>query len=1514
LTNPQRRIWFTELVNNHVDMSNIGYAIELKGHYDLQLLARAISQVVKVNTGLQLRFRPSEEDKSELMQYFPEYMEADVSILEASSEEELYRKLEEKHRRRYDVTANQLCSFCVFSINGERFGLFEKAHHMVADGISAVIVAREALATYKEMLGGTFEEKPKDYQYMDFLVDENEYIAGPKYIKDRNYWLERFEDFEGDEITFSTNRNANNSLKVNRRSFRIPKHMIESLDRFMSDKPRLTNFALFKSALAIYFNRFMGHDDIVIGMPVHNRSKKFRDMVGMFVSTVPFRIRYDENWSFNDLLDYIKKELWDTLKHQSFPYNHLVKELKDRDIETDGLLNVQLIELPGGDQEEVVKRTFYNTAYNITQLSVYLNQQNSKSLEELDIAVDYHADLFEEREIDVLFKRLMVILEQAASEPDRKLSELSLLEETETRRLVSELNETDAPYPEEKTLHQLFAEQVNAVPDNIALEYEGQTVTYRQLNEVTDKLAARLAAAGVKPDTIVGMLSERSIEAIVSILSVLKAGGAYVPIDPEYPLERKNYIIQNSNIDILLVEKRLEQRETELFEANGGINKIAVDYAALVEEPAAEGFQPPAITSDNLAYVIYTSGTTGNPKGTLLRHRNVMNYICWGAGHYVAGQPSTFPLFTSLSFDLTVTSIFIPLVTGNKLVIYRESDSGLLIERVIEDNKVDIIKLTPSHLKVVNQMKTEAPRVRSFILGGEELTTALSAEVEDHFDGNINIYNEYGPTETAVGCMIHRYDRTNDTARAVPIGKPSNNVRIYILDKNKNLLPQGIVGEIYIAGKGVARGYLNRDDLTNEKFVDNPFTPGEKMYRSGDLGRWNLDDVLEFFGRVDEQVKIRGYRIEPGEIEKQLVKLEGIKDAVVAVRKTNREQPELCAYLQPLEDNQNPENQDLEVTRIRERLSRELPAYMLPSEFVQVDSIPLTRNAKVDLRKLEKMGRKLESSHEFIAPRDDMETMLADIWAAVLGPERVGITDNFFELGGDSIKAVQIAARMNDAGKTVNVKDILTHQTITNLCANVDFDSHIRKYRQDTIEGEKKLTPIEGWFLTQHFADPNHYHQSALLEFKKPVDVPTLEKTIGKLLLHHDGLRLNYDKEKNLFFFNNKLLDKLFKVEVIDLTATPEPERPARIETLAGELKASFDIENGDMLKAILFKAEPAQDKLLLVLHHLVTDGITWRILLEDLYSLYDAYATTHAAGNEPDLPQKTASLLDWYDALALYRDSGKLEDQLDYWKTAENSDFHLPYDHEPANVDWSVKNTATSSIELDKDNTGFLLKEAHDVYKTDVQILVTTALVRTLRQWTGKSDVTVEMENHGRHIEDIDTNKTIGWFTAIYPLHINHHDNSIGDEIKTVKESIRKMPNNGIGYGIMKYMSDSLLNKETKRAEIRFNYLGQFDSEVENPLFSYCRQSTGTDIAPDNHMTAAIEINAMIMNDVLTAEINYNKEAFTSATIDSFGSDYINNLIELLDHIKSEDDVHFTSSDFDTVDLSDDDLAALFE
>ena len=1505
LSSAQKRIYVMYKMDESSFTYNLPQVMQLEGQLDVERLKAVFKTLIDRHPSLRTCYKVH---KGESIQKIHEMVDMNFVIEIEENAIKKYVGWEwvitdklDKFIRPFDLTKAPLLRVKLLKINQKEHFLFIDVHHIAADGTSLVNIFTEMAALYN---GETLPNLP--LQYTDYVLWEEAQRDLEKIKHDEVYWLK---EYEGDipilDLPYDYPRLPRQSFEGKMINFGIDEEETAALNSLAKDES-VSLFVILVTFFNIFLSKLSSKEDIVIGTATAGRRyRELRNIVGMFVNTLPLRNKPVGDTIFIDFLKKVHQNFTEAFENQGYPFEKLVEqENVQRDMSRNPIFDVMLVLQNLGKSEIcfnelILKRTKFRA--DISRFDLTIFTEEVAGLLEMDL--EFNTALFKIETIHKFISYFKSIVSATLNNPRQPLKDIDILSEDEKKQILYDFNTTQSNYPLDKNLHQLFEEQVLKNPNNIALEYEEKKVTYKKLDDLTDKLAAKLQAVGIIPNSIVGMLCDRSIEAIVSIMGILKAGGAYLPIDPEYPHKRKNYIIKDSGIHILLIEKALGQRKVEFPDDKQEIKNIIVDYKTLKEESISGNFKKIPVNSENLAYVIYTSGTTGYPKGTLLRHRNVINYVWWGARAYVKGETVSFPLFTSLAFDLTVTSIFIPLITGNKIVIYRDSKEGLLIERVVRESKVDIIKLTPSHLKSVYQLINKTSRIKTIIVGGEELKTDIARMIDNIFKGNINIYNEYGPTETAVGCTIHRYDKNKDTGLEVPIGKPADNVRIYVLDKNKKPLPLGVIGEIYIGGEGVAAGYLKNQTLTEEKFIDNPFVPGEKMYKSGDLGRWNLHEILEFYGRCDDQLKIRGYRIELGEIEKQLLKIAGIKDAVVAVRKGP--QAELYAYLVTQEE------KALDVSQLREALSRELPLYMLPAEFVQVEAIPLTRNSKVDFKKLQTMGRKLEPTHEYTAPHNEMETMLAEIWATVLGFEKIGIKDDFFDaLGGDSIKAVQIAARLNDAGKSINVKDILTLRNIANICAHVDFDSHHRKYEQGTIAIEKGTTPIESWFLAQDFPNPNHYNQSVLLEFKIPVDISLLERVFEKLIVRHDGLRLNYNPKKNLFYLNDNLVEILFMIDVVDLSDVSAPERDVYIKKRGYEFKGGFDISSGLLMRAVLFKAMPERDRLLLILHHLVTDGITWRIILEDIYNLYEALNMQ----KQVELPRKTASLADWYDALVMYRDSGKLEKEKQHWQEVEKSEFRLPYDREPGNVDWSVKNQETVNTWLDREETGFLLKDAHEVYKTDVQILVTAALVRTLRQWTGKQTVIIEMENHGRHIEDIDTSKTIGWFTTIYPLLVSRQDKTIGDEIKTVKEAIRKTPGNGIGYGILKYMSEAGKTMETKRAEIRFNYLGQFDREVENPLFSYIQQSTGADVALENHMTAAIEINAMILNDVFTVDINYNKEAFKESTITSFAGNYLKSLEEILEHIKNEDDVHFTPSDFDTVDLGEDDLAALFE
>jgi bacitracin synthase 3 len=616
------------------------------------------------------------------------------------------------------------------------------------------------------------------------------------------------------------------------------------------------------------------------------------------------------------------------------------------------------------------------------------------------------------------------------------------MSQAEKKQVVFSLNDTEAVYPEDKTIHQLFEEQVERTPDHIALVGTAPEVprgcpvylTYHELNEKSGRLAGLLIEKGVLADNIVGIMVERSVEMIVGILGILKSGGAYLPIDPGYPQERIDYMLKDSGAKLLVTTKNKEGEKVRRWEGEKyEIEDLLRSSYLLTLSPSSSAssavknllpatgcWQP--ITS--LAYIIYTSGSTGRPKGVMVEHRSVVNYTWWAVKHYVKGENVNFPLYTSMVFDLTVTSLFVPLITGNSIIVYRREKGETpidTIEQIIRDERIGVVKLTPAHLKIVKEMQLEnTSRIKRLILGGENLESRLIDEIHKKFDGKVAIYNEYGPTEATVGCMIHLFDPGKDRRPSVPIGLPADNLRVFILDKFLRPVSTGVTGELCISGAGLARGYLNQPDLTAEKFISfthelhklheyekkNPKskTQNSRLYLTGDTARWLEEGNIEFLGRIDHQVKIRGFRVELGEIENRLLNHRGVKDAVVLIREVDRGDKYLCAYIVTAGE--------LAVAELQEYLSKEFPDYMIPSYFVRLEKIPLIPNGKVDWKALPKP--ELKAGEDYIGPRDELEKRLVELWSDVLGIEEdvISINSNFFRLGGHSLKATIVTSRI----------------------------------------------------------------------------------------------------------------------------------------------------------------------------------------------------------------------------------------------------------------------------------------------------------------------------------------------------------------------------------------------------------------------------------------------------------------------------------------------------------------------
>ncbi len=824
--------------------------------------------------------------------------------------------------------------------------------------------------------------------------------------QDQTYWLQKLSgDLIATSLPLDHHRPLHTVTNKERLTFHLDPETEARLQKLTGNDESLL-FVTFIMAFNVCLFKYTGNDDIITGTTTYYSASMNR--------LLALRTRITPDLTVKQLLLDIKDTLAEAYAHQKFSFERLIELLNVEHLPHRMPLFDLMVVLENTDNADYVKRLK-------NDLTVSLAIKDG-----ITAAIDYNPELFRPESIEVLAQHLQEILRAASESPEQTISQLEILAASRRQELVVDYNNTASDYPEHKTIDQLFAEQVEKTPAHIALEFQNESLTYRELDWRANQLANWLRARGIKPGVPVGIYLEHSMETIVALLGVLKAGGFYVPFDTAHPRARLDFMLADTATPIVLTQERLRDK---LPASDAEI--VAID--SIWPEIASENVTAPIseATPDDLAYVIYTSGSTGEPKGVEIRHRSLVNYIWWAKSQYVRDETLAFALYSSLAFDLTVTSIYTPLITGNRIVIYREDGGGSAIEEILKDNKVGVLKLTPSHLALVKIRDNSSSRIKRLIVGGEQFETELANAVQRSFAGNVEILNEYGPTEATVGCMIHRFNPDEDTQAFVPVGKPAANAQIYVLDDDLKPVAENVLGEMYLAGDGLACGYLKRATLTAEKFVDNPFTPGQRMYRTGDLARWLPRGIIEYAGRKDGQVKYHGHRIELNEIKRALNRHPQIRDSVIVIARDRSGNDAMIAYYVS--------RQELDSTELHTFLTDSIIEETIPNVFVHLRKLPLTLNGKLNLRALPTLDEvKQRAQHTYVAPRNQIEEQLAEIWKQVFGVERVGIHDNFFELGGHSLIATQVIGRVRQMLHTeLLVRSVFEAPTIADLAAAI---------------------------------------------------------------------------------------------------------------------------------------------------------------------------------------------------------------------------------------------------------------------------------------------------------------------------------------------------------------------------------------------------------------------------------------------------------------------------------------------
>jgi amino acid adenylation domain-containing protein/non-ribosomal peptide synthase protein (TIGR01720 family) len=1103
----------------------------------------------------------------------------------------------------------------------------------------------------------------------------------------------------------------------------------------------------------------------------------------------------------------------------------------------------------------------------------------------LTLAIEYNTDLFDAPTVERLAGHLAVLLDGIAVNPHALVGDLPLLSGAERDRVLADWNDTASPVPD-GSVASVFAEQARRSPNATAVAGGGTELSYAELDGAANRLARRLIQLGVGPEDRVGVLAERSAELGIAVLAVVKAGGAYVPLDVRAPGERMRRILAEAGASVVLADAQWEAVARDVHDER----VVVVEAGALLAAGPA-GAPSGGPDPDGLVYAEYTSGSTGVPKGVAVRHRDVVALAA--DRRFRGGGHDRVLLHSPLAFDASTYELWVPLLNGGTVVVAPPGDVGPgVLRRMVAGHEVTGVWLTSGVFRMVAQ---DAPGclagAREVWTGGDVVPAGAVRRVLAACPG-LTVVDGYGPTETTTFATAWPMPDLVSVPDVVPVGRPLDNVRVYVLDGGLRPVPPGVRGELYIAGAGLARGYLGRPGLTAGRFLACPFGgPGERMYATGDVVRWTGRGVLEYLGRADEQVKVRGFRIEPGEIETVLAAHPGIADVAVIAREDQPGRKRLVAYVVPATSaaaaSGGPAGAGgpVSAAELRAHAAAVLPDYMVPAAFVTVDALPLSRNGKLDRRALP--APETSAATGYVAPRTQTEQALATIWADVLGldPDRIGVHDNFFELGGDSILSIQVVARARREGLSHTTKGLFLHQTIADLAPHVTVAAIPEDTGHEPVAGPVTLTPIQRQFFEEDRVNPHHFNQSMLLELTGEPDEEALRRALDALLVHHDALRTRFERSDGDWSAHNAAAEPVTVLQRRDLPGIDPDAQLADMQKAADDIHASFDLGRGPLLKAVLFTRGDGQAPYLFIaVHHLVVDGVSWRILLDDLDTAYQ-----QASGGQPiDLGAPTTSFRDWAARLSDYVKAGHLDRELDYWAEIVTTPAELPADHPPGSA---VTPARIVPVSLDAEDTDALLHTAPAAYRTRINDVLLTALGWALCRWTGRNRAYIDLEGHGREdlLDGIDLSRTVGWFTAIHPVALEIP----GDDepewralIKSVRRQLRTIPGHGIGFGALRYLGSSAardrLNVNSAGPPVAFNYLGQWDarpSDARGGLYQAAHGSLGQDHDPADRGPHLIEAVGAVQNGQLEFSWYYQPEVHKDSTVQAVAGDFINAL-----------------------------------
>ena len=1453
ISDAQRSIWVLSRFEKVDIVYHMPSHIYVNGIVDVGGFKYAISSLIDRHEILRTVFRENSDGEVRQLVLDRDVLQFEIKVLDFSRdrerEERLREYLDSDNLVSFDLEQGPLFRASVIKMAPDGYVFYYNMHHIISDGWSMEVLLKDFGAFYESYVTGKRLSMPElRIQYKDYVAWQMQELLSPSRAVFKSFWLDSLSG-ELPLLNFPSEKIRPKIKTYN--GCRLKTYL---------EPPQCSNLKLFTQQLGgslfmgllavwkVLCYRYTAQEEIIIGSPAAGRDHPdLENQLGCYVNILPLRNRVDPEENFLMFFDRLKDKTIEAYNHQMYPFDRLVEDLKlTRDISRSPVFDVMLAlhnlgETSNGEvisDEEVDRISVIAGVVSKYDMSLEFQEKGQY----ISFIITYNSDVYGQSMVERLMIHFKQLLNALLLNPTEKLSRLEFLNNEERTELLHSFNATKVEYPKDKTIVDLFEEQVAKTPDAIAVVFKDIKLTYRRLNELSNQLADYLRQEYcISSDDLVGVKLDRSQWLIVSILGVLKAGGAYVPIDVEYPQERINYLERESNCKVIIDERLLiglKKRKT-LCSLN----------------PANSNF-----SMDSLAYVMYTSGSTGEPKGVMIEHKSVVNLIYFQSEYFKIQSSDRFLLFSSISFDASVEQLFLPLLNGAQINV--ASKKEILNEEIFKSffkkNGITHLHAVPSFLRMLSFESFSS--LKRVISGGDKFDTSCFRMCKSLF----SLYNKYGVTESTVTSTEYLIE--GGETFNISIGKPIANTSIYILGLYNELLPIGVTGEICIGGAGLARGYLNRPELTKEKFIENPLKKGERLYKTGDLGRWLPDGNIEFIERKDNQVKIRGYRIELGEIEHALQGYAHISSCVVDVKESSSGDKDLVAYFTGEEGGT--------IQELREHLSSLLPSYMVPDYFVKLEELPLTSNGKLDRKSLpDPEGLGIDTGIEYVAPGNDLEKKLVSIWSDVLGipEEDISITANFFELGGHSLKVLKLSSRLyKDLGSRVSVQDLFIHKSISSqsilILESEEFDYQEIPCVEKSESYELSSSQRRLWVLSQFESANVAYNISSVHELGL-IDIKALESSFNMLIARHESLRTVF-REGAESEVRQFILEELsFKIDCEDLEGISTSDLKERIE---GYRNRPFDLSEGPLLRGILYRLSKDKYVFVYVMHHIISDGVSMDTLFSELISLYDSIAK----GISLELSPLRIQYKDYAVWQQTELKSGALSASRNYWLDQFKGEFpvlDLPTDYARPMV--KSYNGGTVNRIFDK----YASLKFKDLLKNEgsTTFIGMLSLVNVLLyRYTGQEDIVLGTPVSGREHPDLEGQ--IGFFVNTIALRTNFQgDDSFKTVLKKVKESALGGFNNQL-YPFDELVDELSLSRDTSRHPL-FDVMVTY-KEIEEKQSELDEKSSRGNSITVPHVLSKFDLtfNIVEQGNVFGLAIEYSSDLFAYSTI-----------VRMLDHFE---------------------------